>query len=146
MAIIAINKAFAGLKKYIMQTIIIKGIPSSLISVQNGEQPNSVNPEQSSVEARKPSGIETSNNPFAVTDNLSGNVWSNGLLTSASKFIAAIRSDAATRIEKGIAKSHGISIKKSIVKRISKIAAIKNATDNRARCILSMVTTIISAA
>lgn len=117
-----------------------------MIKVQNGVQPCGANPEQSSVEARNPEGIEASNKAFEVVECLLSVVEDAAAelpLISASKFIAAIKSDAATSIENGTAKSKGISMKKSMVKRINKIDATRNAKPDSARCILSLVTTII---
>src|SRR5687767_10372815 len=104
------------------------------MKLQNGVQPCRAKPEQSSVEATNPAGIEASNKPFEVVETATSDLP----LTIAIKFIAAIKSDAATNIEKGRVNSKGISMKKSMVKRSNKITATRNAADNNARCILSM--------
>src|SRR5687768_5374614 len=117
MALMASNNQFIGLKKKSPQATAIKGIQYSLIKVQNGVQPCRATPEQSRVAARNPTGIEASNRAFEVLEK----VTTPAPLTGSSKLNAAIKSaDPASR-ENGIARSKGISRKKSMAKRINKM-------------------------
>jgi len=113
--------------KYTAQTTTNRGIHASLTNVQNGEQPRTLNPVQSSEDARKPRGIAAINN--ARLGSLMRRAIARLPDPALTAFAAPTPRATMTNIQNGAANHHGISLEKSIAKRISRTADI--ATPNR---------------